>query len=464
MPKYSYTVINQEGQKLTGTIESDSETVARQSLNKLGFPILDITPVNEEVAEEIMGKSLKFEFQAVDQNGRKVVGTIAAEDKYPAFKRLINEYHFAVEYMYLVSLSPEAKDEEKKRGVLELYTMLKNEESKGDHTTSGEKAAAVSKEENEKIVAQQADFVLQKVGILIEDFSDVVKPEDRNTIQKKADRLMRLKTSKNTDYVKHLSEDLLMYVQNQEIYLTKEKSDKKLQSFRIDMKRLLNDIHREKAGTSWDQQILTSIYNWNREHIEHNDNPAWWEKTVKSIFDFVENILSEPPEVTVLKDKIRVINQQIWDYYKMYFRESTMENRAEIKESIRTLKEQKSELKMELSNLKKKLDEEEALQEKETSWDKINDELVSLTGWFFGIYFVAHAIYVYVATKSLPISINLPFPKVTEYRSYYVTMLILLILHGVFQVRALATLKRGWINIVLFPLATLSILLVVFNF
>ena len=465
MPKYSYTVINQEGQKLTGTIESDSESVARQSLNKLGFPILDITLVNEEAAEEIMGKSLKFEFQAVDQNGRKVVGTIAAEDKYPAFKRLVNEYHFAVEYMHLTSLSADAKDEEKKRGVLEMYTMLKNEQTKAENSgSSGEQAAAVSKEENEKIISQQADFVLQKVGSLIADFSDIIKPEDKNTIQKKADRLMRLKTSKNTDYVKHLSEDLLMYIQNQEIFLTKEKSDKKLQSFRMDMKRLLNDIHREKAGTSWDQQILTSIYNWNREHIEHNDTPAWWEKSVKSVFDFVENILSEPPEVTLLKDKIRIINQQIWDYYKMYFRESTMENRAEIKESIRTLKEQKGELKVELSNLERKLDEEEALQEKETVWDRVNSELVSLTGWFFGIYFVAHVIYVYIATKSLPITVNLPFPKVTEFRSYYVTMLILLILHGVFQIRALASLKRGWTNLLLFPLATLSILLVVFNF
>lgn len=464
MPKYSYTVINQEGQKLTGTIESDSETVARQSLNKLGFPILDITLVNEEVAEEIMGKSLKFEFQAVDQNGRKVIGTIAGEDKYSAFKRLVNEYHFAVEYMYLLSLSQDAKDEEKRRGVLEFYTMLKNEQAKGQTISSGEQAATISKEENEKVVTQQADFVLQKVETLIRDFSEIIKPDDRNTIQKKADRLMRLKTSKNTDYVKHLSEDLLMYIQNQEIFLTKEKSDKKLQSFRMDMKRLLNDIHREKAGTSWDQQILGSIYTWNREHIEHNSEPTWWEKATKSVFDFVENILSEPPEVTLLKDKIRVIDQQIWDYYKMYFKESTMENRAEIKESLRTLKEQKSELKVELSSLKKKLDEEAALQEQETMWDKINDELISLTGWFFGIYFVAHMIYVYIATKALPISLNLPFPKVTEFRSYYVTMLILLILHAVFQIRALASLKRGWANVLIFPLATLSILLVVFNF
>lgn len=462
MPKYSYTVINQEGQKLTGTVEADSETLARDSLNKLGFPILDVTQVNEEAAEQIIGKSLKFEFQAVDSNARKVVGTIAAEDKYGAFRRLVNEYHFAVEYLYLTSLSMDAKEEEKRRGVLDLYTTLKQEEAQASNPADTKEA--MTREENEKIITQQADFVLEKVTTLIRDFSEIIKPEDRNTIQKKADRLTRLKTSKNIDYVKHLAEDLLVYIQNQEIFLTKEKSDKKLQSFRLDMKRLLSDIHREKVGVSWDQQILTSINEWNKQHIEANASPMWWEKLTKDILDFVQNILEEPPEVTVLKDKIRIINQQIWDYYKMYFKESTIETRAEIKESLRTLKEQKNELKLELSTLKKKIDEEEALTEKETTWDKISSEIVTITGWFFAIYFILHALYAYIATKELPANIRLPFEKVTEYKSFYITMLILLILHAVFQVRVLASLKKTWENLILFPVATVSILIVVFNF
>ncbi len=462
MPKYSYTVINQEGQKLTGTVEADSEALARDSLNKLGFPILDVTQVNEEAAEQIIGKSLKFEFQAVDSNARKVIGTIAAEDKYGAFKRLINEYHFAVEYLYLTSLSNDAKEEEKRRGVLDLYTALKQEEQHTSNPT--DEKEAITREENEKIIIQQADFVLEKVAMLTRDFTDIIKPEDLNTIQKKADRLIRLKTSKNIDYVKHLAEDLLVYIQNQEIFLTKEKSDKKLQSFRMDMKRLMNDIHREKIGVSWDQQILTSINEWNTQHITTNTSPNWWEKLTKDILDFVQNILEEPPEVTVLKDKIRIINQQIWDYYKMYFKESTMETRAEIKESLRTLKEQKNELKLELSAIKKKIDEEEALEEKETTWDKISSEVVTISGWFFGIYFLLHGLSSYLANKKLPINLTMPFAKVTEYKSFYITMLILLIVHAGFQVRILASLKKTWENILLFPLVTVSILLVVFNF
>src|SRR3989338_6749757 len=100
MPKYSYTVINQEGQKLTGTINAESEKLAQENLSKLGFPVLDITQIPEEKAAELTSESQKFEFQAIDQNDSKVLGSIGAEDKYAAFKRLITEYHFAVEYLY----------------------------------------------------------------------------------------------------------------------------------------------------------------------------------------------------------------------------------------------------------------------------------------------------------------------------------------------------------------------------
>ncbi len=466
MPKYSYTVINQEGQKLTGTIEAANETAARESLNKLEFPILDITEISQDSSVKTEEKSQKFEFQAVDQNGRKVVGTIAGEDQFSAFKRLVNEYHFAVEYIYATTLSQGAKDEEKRRGVVELYTTLKQEQSQagGAAETAQQDTAALGKEENEKRAMEQADFVLQKVEVLIRDFGETIKPDDRNIIQKKADRLVRLKTSKNIDYVKHLSEDLLMYLQNQEIYLTKEKSDKKLQSFQLDMKRLLNDIHQEKVGVSASQQILSSIKHWNQQHIESNSAPSWWEKMAKSLFEFIQNLLEEPPEVTAIKDKIRIIKRQIWDYYIMYFKESALEIRAEIKETIRTLKEQKNELSLQLDGLRKKIDEEAKLVEKETTWDKINKDLVSVTGWLLAIYFILHVVSSYFEQRTMPIRINLPFPKVTEFKSYYLTMVTLLLAHSAFQIRQLAGIKKVWGNLVLFPAVTCTILFTIVNF
>ncbi len=462
MPKYSYTVINQEGQKLTGTIAADTEKLAQENLSKLGFPILDITEIPEEKVEELTSESQKFEFHAMDQNGRKVIGSIGAEDKYAAFKRLITEYHFAVEFLYLSSLSPEAKEEEKKRGVMDLYGKLKAEQQKIE-TIKGVGKELINEEEEALFISKQIDIILEKIKEMSEEFKDIVKPEDKTTIEKRADRLSRMRTSKNLEYVKHLAEDLLLYVQNEEIFLLKEQNDKKIQSFRLDMKKLLNQLHSEKVSVSLRQDILNNVNAWLEKHITNNDAPAMWEKIIGGALSFVANIITEPPEIAAIKEKIRTVNKQIWDYYVIYIKENTIEGRNEIKESLHGLKEKKTELKLELTNIERQLAKEVQLVEQETVGAKIYSELTSITGWLFAIYFMIHAYYFYTSTRQLPIDINIPALRVSEARSYLITMLILLIIHAFFQLRSIIVLRRALANLILIPTCSLSILLIVFN-
>lgn len=462
MPKYSYTVINQEGQKLTGTIAADTEKLAQENLSKLGFPILDITEIPEEKVEELTSESEKFEFHAVDQNGRKVVGSIGAEDKYAAFKRLITEYHFAVEFLYLSSLSPEAKEEEKKRGVVDLYGKLKAEQQKAE-AIKGVQNEVINEEEEAQFISKQIDIVLEKMKGMSEDFKDIIKPEDKTAIEKRADRLSRMRTSKNIEYVKHLAEDLLLYVQNEEIFLLKEQNDKKIQSFRLDMKKLLNQLHSDKMRVSLRQDTLNNINAWIENHITNNEAPAMWEKVIGSILTFFVSIITDPPEIADLKEKIRVIDKQIWDYYIIYIKENTVEGRNEIKESLRGLKEKKTELKLELTNTEHKLAKEVQIVEQETVRAKVCSELTSITGWLFAIYFAIHVYYMYTSTRQLPADIGISALRVSEARSYLITMLVLLIIHAYFQLRSIILLRRALANLILIPTCSLSILLIVFN-
>ncbi|MCX6733935.1 MAG: hypothetical protein NTX63_03915 [Candidatus Peregrinibacteria bacterium] len=462
MPKYSYTVINQEGQKLTGTIAADTEKLAQENLSKLGFPILDITEIPEEKVAELTQESEKFEFHAVDQNGRKVVGSIAAEDKYSAFKRLITEYHFAVEFLYLSSLSPDAKEEEKKRGVVDLYGKLKSEQQKAE-VESGAKQEVINEEEEAAFIAKKIDLVLEKINGMIQEFADVIKPEEKTAIEKKADRLARMRTSKNIEYVKHLAEDLLLYVQNEEIYLIKEKNDKKVQTFRMDMKKLLNELHSEKLRAGLRQDTLKTINEWIEKHITTNESPSAWEKAVGGVLGFIASVITEPEEITIIKEKIRVIDKQIWEYYKIYIKENTIEGRKEIKESLRGLKEKKTELKLELTNTQRRLAKEVQTAEQETVRVKICSEITSITGWLFAIYFGIHAYHIYASTRKLPLSLDLAALKVSEAKSYIMAMLILLIIHAYFQLRSIIVLRRALANLILIPTCTLGILLIVFN-
>ncbi len=462
MPKYSYTVINQEGQKLTGTIAADTEKLAQENLSRLGFPILDITEIPEEKVEELTSESEKFDFHAIDQNGRKVVGSIGAEDKYAAFKRLITEYHFAVEFLYLSSLSPEAKEEEKKRGVVDLYGKLKIEQQKAE-ATKGTQREVINEEEEAQFISKQIDIVLEKMKEMSEDFKDIIKPEDKTAIEKKADRLSRMRTSKNIEYVKHLAEDLLHYTQNEEIFLLKEQNDKKIQTFRLDIKKLLNQLHSDKMSVSLRQDTLNTINAWIENHITNNEAPAMWEKVIGSILSFFVSIITDPPEIAELKEKIRVIDKQIWDYYVIYIKENTVEGRKEIKESLHGLKEKKTELKLELANTEHRLAKEVQIVEQETVRAKVCNELTSITGWLFAIYFTIHVYYIYTSTRQLPVDMGISALRVSEARSYLITMLVLLIIHAYFQLRSIILLRRALANLILIPTCSLSILLIVFN-
>jgi succinate dehydrogenase hydrophobic anchor subunit len=465
MPKYSYTVINQEGQKLTGTIEAESEKAAHDSLSKLGFPILNITLLTQDTSELSESTSQKFEFQAVDQNSRKVTGSIAAGDIMSAFKRLINEYHFAVEQLYPASLSAEAKEEQRKRGVVELYTALKKEDEKsGKDAKNEEEQMRMNQVEKNKETLRQTDFVLQKVDGLLREFGDAIKPEDKMAIQKKSDRLIRLKTSKNSDYVKHLAEDLLLYIQNEEIFLTHEKNDKRIETFRLDVKKLMSEIHREKIGVSLRQDILNMTSMWLANHLKNNDEPSWWEKILGNMMNFINNLLTEPPQVTELKEKIRVMSRQIWDYYFMYIRETTLENRKDIKESIRGLKEQKEELKLKLRQMQQKIAEESEALHEESSGDKVTAELVSATGWLMGIYFILHVAYFYSKSKDLPIKINFESLNITQSQSFLVALLVLLLLHAGLRIRQMLKTKKIFADLIVIPIVTFSILIVIINF
>ncbi|MBD3360225.1 hypothetical protein GF366_00315, partial [Candidatus Peregrinibacteria bacterium] len=94
MAIFKYTVANKEGKKLSGTVEAPDEQTARNELNNLGFSILTLEETKEAPPET--EHMTKYEFEAVDKNSKLVTGSIPAENKEEAFKKLTEEYLLTV--------------------------------------------------------------------------------------------------------------------------------------------------------------------------------------------------------------------------------------------------------------------------------------------------------------------------------------------------------------------------------
>src|SRR3989338_5299487 len=100
--QFKYTATNNQGKTLSGIINAGNETLARTQLNNLGFSILELKAITDDVIspKPKSEKLEKFEFEALDKNGKKIAGTIPAKDPVLAYKRLFEEYHFTIQQLH----------------------------------------------------------------------------------------------------------------------------------------------------------------------------------------------------------------------------------------------------------------------------------------------------------------------------------------------------------------------------
>ena len=103
MPQFQYTAVNSDAKKLNGVIGAESENDARKQLNTLGISVLSIKTIKDKAKVSVHSEKTvnlkKYEFEAYDKTGRKIVGTIPASSRYKAFKRLMEEYEFEVSFV-----------------------------------------------------------------------------------------------------------------------------------------------------------------------------------------------------------------------------------------------------------------------------------------------------------------------------------------------------------------------------
>jgi len=209
--KYSYTALSTDNQKLTGILDAGSIETAQEELHKMGLSIISINEISEEEFETIQKKEQTaekaegirtFVFEAIDRGGKEINGTIDAADDYSAYKRLITEYKFRVNSLYLIS----ADDEEKALGrqkIADFETMAKEE---GIDITMEEREKSEFGETIENIdkkVAEEIDRFIINVKKILSEHSAGFSPPFLRQIESTLGELERVRTSTN---LKHISE------------------------------------------------------------------------------------------------------------------------------------------------------------------------------------------------------------------------------------------------------------------
>lgn len=412
MPQYKYLAITQDNQKMSGSLSASNEEEARKELNHLGLAILNIEEVHAatlppEKPKETSrtpsappsiqqatvipkkedkidpGKILvKFEFEALDKTGRKIIGTIPAQDKFSAFSRLTKEYQFDISYISKADAAEAEKDHDRQEGAALLKKQFEEIVE-----TQKQVEKSVKNDEftiKQQLLLQKVDFVLEKIKQVLASFEQEIKPENKKLIHGYIDKLLRIKNSTNLEYIEHTAEDLLKKIQDQELFLHKENMQKQRASLTVESQELLASLRSSHTPDKTFKEDL------NEKITRFRYRP------LRNLAKKGLELFKEDPEIVSVKSMIKTTNRQILTYIKIWITTKDKDAKNHIAESLKKIFEEKKNLKTKLKNLKKQKNSKAISPIRKSEEDTFSSESANFLGWltafYLGYYFYSHYI------------------------------------------------------------------------
>ena len=458
MPKYRYIVINQDNRQLQGTIGAPDVNSARQELNELGFSVIAI----EETAPQGGEVVPTFEFAAIDKNQKRVVGTIQSPDRYGAYKRLIYEYEFQVEYVIDNGLPEAQKDAERKKGAFDLQTKLEEETMLTRKKETNEEKDLKEFEQQQDVLKAQIEFVLSKVKNMLDLYEKDMKPETKQKLRQYVEKILRIRSSTNLDYVRKSAEELLEFLQKEELFLYEDTKTKERTKMVVEAKSMMMQLRRGK--TKKGLSITDELRKWRMDNIVNNPAPSGLNKFLDIFVSFLIGANRETPEIIGIKKDIAVINDQIWQYISLYFQSPSPEFKHETKEGLKRLWAEKKRLKKLLHDTERKVVDTQRASGVITGLEKLTHEIVSFTGWLLTFYLIYYFISIYAVSKDLG-TVEIPgmfYIFRSGFLKYFLTTLFLL--HGAMSVKINFFRKSEAATLIIAPTFLLSSLLIYLNF
>jgi hypothetical protein len=470
MAIFKYTVANKDGKKLSGSIEAVDEAKARGELNNLGFSILAI---EESKDQEIhTTKQAKFAFEATNPQGQNITGTIPAQDELAAYKRLSEEYELMVSALWQQGLAEDKIQNARIRGTRHLQEALADDADKATQLQ-----AEKSQEQEKKLlfVKTKVEKVIKQVTDLLQEYSNFIQPDQKKEIEKKLDKLLRIKGSSNTDYIEQTTEELIAFIRTQEKAL-KEKGymDKRTQ-FKIKIKSMLNNLHKTDKPASLSEDIVENIRRWQQKHVKKTAKTPWHIQKINAFLSWFKDTFETPEEIKILRSRISTYNSQIWEYAKMYFKEPAPEYKEKVKNAIRTiwatrkktvklLKETRARLKKEKTTGKA---EKEADPSHKGFLSSLESDLSEFTGWLVGFYLIYYFISLYITSKDFGLGDPSTFPKSFQFydtQIFKYALIVVFLVHISLSLKVNFFEKNKFAGFFIFPITIISITFTLINF
>jgi len=472
MAIFKYIVTSSKGKKLSGSVEAQNENLARNELNNLGFSILELTEVNPN-ENQSNGKlqagntnETKYVFEALNPQGQSTIGTITSTDDISAYKRLTNEYNLTVTAIWNEGASEEQIKTAKIRGTLHFQQIINSEKENILITENN-----LSQEDQKKsiIVQTRVEEVLKQVSDILKEYENDIPPDQKQEIDKKIDKLLRIKNSTNLDYIVTTAEELLKFIQQQEIELKKKGYLEKRTELKLKVKNLISRLHDTGKPKTLSEDIIKNIQDWQQKHVTKTIRLPWYTRLTNGILTKIKKIFETPEEIRILKAQIKDYNSQIFEYIKIYFKEPTKEYKDKVKNAIKTIWQTRKNAIKQLKETKKRIKEQSTAAKKDQSshqgefiksfWDELNE----FTGWLLAFYLIYYFVSLYMTSKNFgiatPKGLNFNNTQIFKY-----ALAVIFILHAALAIKTSFFPKKILASAIILPSAFFLIFFTLANF
>ncbi|MBP9770776.1 hypothetical protein KBC97_01300 [Candidatus Gracilibacteria bacterium] len=465
MAIFKYTIANKDGKKLSGSVEAPDENTARLELENLGFSILLLQETKESPQAD--STLSKFAFEAIDKNSRLVSGTIPSKTKEEAITKLQTEYELNISAIWTEGSTKEQIDEARKEGQQRLQTQLqtKTTPTPASNTEPENKAINIEQEKKTQFIKEKIELTLKAVNELIHKFDQDLSPDKKVEINKKIDKLLRIKNSTNVDYILESANELLLFLEEQEKYLKENVHQEKRFEFQVQTQKMLQTLNQQAHEKSLSEDITEKIQNWQKTHLDDPEKTSTGAKLINSILVKIQKFFITPPEVVAMKMQISTYNKQLWEFAKLYFKEPTPEYKTKVKNTLKTIWQARKRAVENLEILKKQIKGSEVV---EKSDEKVMisflEEINSFTGWLLGFYVIYYFVSLYLNTKDFGLSSIPTSFHVYDTHLFKYILVITFLLHATSALKVNFFRNSSTANIILPPILIFGSIITILNF
>jgi len=492
MPLFHYTVANKENKKLSGSIEAADEAIARTQLNNLGFSILEIieapieTPTETlnatqdstqqqvtEPVENLPKDHKKFTFEAINNQGQKITGTIVSLDELGAFRRLNKEYELTVTAIYAENATDDQIADAKTKGTYALNQILEQEK---ELTDLGNKDLITQDRVKKEIeVRTRVEFILKQVNELLLEYDQDITPDKHKEINQQIDKLLRIKSSTNLDYIIATAEELLEFIKNIEISIKEKNYLEKRTKLKLQIKNMLAKLHETGKPKTLSEDIVKTIQSWQQKNIQKTVKIPWYINAANNALTAIKKFFEVPEEIRVLKSQIKNFNTQLLEYIKIYIKEPAKEYKQKAREAIVSIWEMRKKTIAQLKEVKERIREEKKKTKQDSTKIKVKEEagigiledFSEFTGWLLAFYLAYYFVSLYAITKDFGFG---GLDQIPRLLNFYSTSIFKYILITVFLLHASFTIKNNFFqkskiaSLIIFPLTTFLVIFIIVNF